>query len=459
MQSGQTMLPLRRSASGVVSAQYPDGEGATSFTPDAGYSLSAGPYYDGAIVTLTKDQGGFGTKSPAKPNAFFSADLGGTAGDLSSDDSRAGAEWYESPVSTEPQGERSQEIVATGSNYSWMRDFGDGLETRMLSYIWIDNPGDLYVWVKTYDAFDHRTSYGLRTRLAQASLSGSWPTEGQLCTGQTSGATGYVESLYNEPPTHMAIKWDHTRGSVGYDADPEILFNGTFGTPETVTWDGGSATVSEYAGTYKSFNDKQIRWWKTQDGTYPSVAAGAAITSQLTGNSPPGPFSTEPQYLYTSQDGVTSRTGTSMPQWTSYANRWARSEWFYQLASAPGNSDGTYGWVLDGTTVFMNTSTFTHGSTLSHLKCELRQISNGAKLGTKQYVDSYYIDDSWKRLVISSSSTWAGVTDAEIQLPRTWSDTDISLKIRGGGALGSLVGKYLYWVDGSNVGTRAGVFG
>lgn len=64
------------------------------------------------------------------------------------------------------------------------------------------------------------------------------------------------------------------------------------------------------------------------------------------------------------------------------------------------------------------------------------------------YYDDFYVDTVRTRVEVCNSSTWAGRTASacEIQISSAWSANSVTVKTNQG-ALGSLIGKYLYVMD------------
>lgn len=72
-------------------------------------------------------------------------------------------------------------------------------------------------------------------------------------------------------------------------------------------------------------------------------------------------------------------------------------------------------------------------------------ISNETRIIPNRWVyyDDIYVDDSWARVVVCDTPTWEACKRREIQIPESWTDTQIRLTINQG-TFDSLSGKYLY---------------
>ena len=77
-------------------------------------------------------------------------------------------------------------------------------------------------------------------------------------------------------------------------------------------------------------------------------------------------------------------------------------------------------------------------------------IGCAANSGATVYTDNVYIDTSWSRVEIGNAPTYASSTIREIQIPSSWADGSISIKVNTGRyAPGQAV--YLYVIDASDV--------
>lgn len=117
----------------------------------------------------------------------------------------------------------------------------------------------------------------------------------------------------------------------------------------------------------------------------------------------------------------------------------------------PNQSPGTKRFITQGTL---------HDPSLYLGPCDeiwQGQVSNGAGAGSWNYYDCIYIDDSWHRVILSTSPTKAGITDAEPQIIATYSDTQTTAYVNLGALGGSEIGKYVYVYDGNGNANDNGV--
>lgn len=70
--------------------------------------------------------------------------------------------------------------------------------------------------------------------------------------------------------------------------------------------------------------------------------------------------------------------------------------------------------------------------------------------GTNVYMDDFYLDDTWARVIIGNASTLAASTTREVQIPSAWSSTSITATVNRG-SFGPSASAYLYVVDSNNV--------
>ncbi len=68
--------------------------------------------------------------------------------------------------------------------------------------------------------------------------------------------------------------------------------------------------------------------------------------------------------------------------------------------------------------------------------------------GTEVFMDDFYIDDTWARVMIGDASTLATSTVLEVQIPSAWSDTSITCTLNLGSFTSGTV--YAYVVDADN---------
>ena len=168
-----------------------------------------------------------------------------------------------------------------------------------------------------------------------------------------------------------------------------------------------------------------------------------------------------------SGDPITYAEGTdSGPLWLGpkevhglRKNQWKTEELFLRQSSAVGAADGSWWMVSNGQKSDVLSNLLTRNSAYPNMYTDLfwHQVERtGFSSADGKYFayDFVYIDDSWARVVVSSSATWQQSTEnaQEVQIPVSWSDGQVQVALRQGG-LGSLSGKYIYVMraDGSLV--------
>lgn len=145
------------------------------------------------------------------------------------------------------------------------------------------------------------------------------------------------------------------------------------------------------------------------------------------------------------------------------AGGWYRVEFFIKASSAYGATDATGKIILHnpGTSISQSYSLagvlgYGLGDTRQY-RWHVFQNYQGNGYGyhpticptctTSVWMDDLYISNSPKRVEIGNASTWAACTQREIQPPTSWADTSIAVKLNAGTL--TLVGSYLYVVDGT----------
>jgi len=134
---------------------------------------------------------------------------------------------------------------------------------------------------------------------------------------------------------------------------------------------------------------------------------------------------------------------------------WKREELVYRT-SGINVKDGIFDYYVDGNLPYSETFINRDSSRPSKFdRLYQQQVSNGAQPNSWVYYDSLYVDDSWHRIILCSSSTWNSCSDMEVQIPTAWGNNTISFVINYGG-LTTSHNIYLYIVDGNNVANNIG---
>lgn len=234
------------------------------------------------------------------------------------------------------------------------------------------------------------------------------------------------------------------------------------------------------SGTIKGWNWKTMRAWENvatgNNDIYgmgwatPTVQGGAS--NNALGNFASGHI---PQVPGTGWHGNNqgfylqiSPTGT--PNADLYFQTWYVPEWELHHSSAPGLADGYSQMVASGVNGLpqVNTTQF-----ISHTAEEgmvrvifQEQRSNGTYTTPAwTYYDSYFVEDSGCRVIVSDESSWQEATRLEggdnhlreIQIPLTWADTLVTCRYRQG-SHPTLDGRWLYVRSDDRTTRRIGRF-
>jgi hypothetical protein len=133
-------------------------------------------------------------------------------------------------------------------------------------------------------------------------------------------------------------------------------------------------------------------------------------------------------------------------------NQWNVEEYQFE-DSDPGVPNGTLQFWINGLTKLDRRDNYqTRGSGDSSYMAWY-QISNFYSShwpppDAYVYMDNFYVDSTWARVMIGDQNTFNASTRREIQLPNTWSDNSITIQVNAG-SFASLGNSYLYVVDTS----------
>lgn len=222
----------------------------------------------------------------------------------------------------------------------------------------------------------------------------------------------------------LGISSSESLSVVTFDSDELYMFRKTY--------EDFDITTDHKNGT---FNFKTIRLWNWAGHNNIFMSAQGA-------NGPNFAIANE----YT--DGTFWGTGHSQRPYV-----WKREEVVYRTSDI-GVKNGIFNFYIDGnlpySTTFINRDA-TRPNKFNSLYQQ--QVSNGAQVNSWIYYDALYVDDSWHRVILCSSSTWSNCSDNEIQIPSSWANNSISFVVNQGSLSGNL---YLYVVDGNNVANSSG---
>jgi len=326
-----------------------------------------------------------------------------------------------------PLTERTQDVVAQGSMYAYRFDLsrsGDAMLGR------VDFDSDrLYVWRKKYDDFDIGVDYLRRTTVD--SVSGTF-SAGQVVTGLKSGATGIVRSF-----TGSAIYYESMGGTINDSGASRV----SFVTGEVLSSATGSARNTDVYGLFRTFNHKTIRVWRGWDS--PMGKNNTYLGAQGADNLDVPNYQYRNAYEYLDNSTVW-RTGTF-----STPDQWLVEQLVYE-SSDLGKPNGRAWFSQHNRFVYSDLKMMRDSDNPYRPNWLFQdQVSNGCQPGSYTYFDSLYVDDSWHRVLVSSSPTWDEASDVEVQIPMTWTDQRIEITVRLG-SLPSGLPVYIYVVDGEN---------
>lgn len=128
---------------------------------------------------------------------------------------------------------------------------------------------------------------------------------------------------------------------------------------------------------------------------------------------------------------------------------WNREEYAFH-DSDPNTDNGTVKFWLNGTVKMDHNGDY---QTKDEVEENMGVIfidnfwtGNPPPDGAYVYMDDLYVDSTWQRVMIGDQNTFSASTRREIQLPKTWSDSSITIQVNAG-SFSSLGGSYLYVVD------------
>jgi hypothetical protein len=357
----------------------------------------------GATMTITGT--GFGTKSPAAPVAYD--DFSG--GDFDS-------AFTESPV-------YNPAISLTIND----DDIGQGPDIYCAMNNFDGDGANRYAYVGVKDA-KSRTWYGQYSFKMDAN-NFDW---GTTPTGGT-WTVGYY--FYNDWRGHVEVDGGFYYCIVSHTAANDNR-PGT-GANWTTYW--------SYQGPYNSnlMNIKMARWWNS-----PSYNACVFYSPQVEGY--------EDHSVDTGPGG--GYTGVSWNGANHSPSHWAKGIWhtvqFEMYQGTPGTANGAYHVWFDGgqevnsdAVINRATSDGGPGYNFEHLGW-WDSWPYPATGDNYWYMDTVYVDTTWSRVEIGNATAYNDCTRREIQIPRAWHNTEISISLNLGSFPG-VAGTYLFVVNSS----------
>lgn len=353
----------------------------------------SGELEEGAVLVLKGE--GFTDKANGNPYFYWEAD----GGELPSTLGR-NSTWERSP-----SGELSSAITAPNSSMAFRFDHGRSSGAALAGVAFKSEK--LYVFRKTYEDFSTAKSYAIRTRITD--LAGTIE-EGQVVTGLVSGATGVVQSFSDDGENRWAVYYNNTDGSINKEPPVDFIYGERMETG-TASFVNSEGNTTYPTGTFRTFNFKTIRLWNSDQGNNAYVGTGRTQK-----------YDVIPEYT----DGKLWNKYWDVPL-KQRPFEWKSEELFYKSSNI-GAKDGLLDFRFDNTKSYDHFFTTRDASRPDMYDIIYQsQVSNGAQPGSFIYYDHIYIDDSWHHVAICDSETWVGCSDKAIQVPISWTDSEISV--------------------------------
>ncbi|KZX84429.1 hypothetical protein A3715_16720 [Oleiphilus sp. HI0009] len=320
-------------------------------------------------------------------------------------------------------------IIADGSISAVRLDYSKSSNAILAKVSF--NSDRLYVWRKRYDDFDADYAYAIRTRLDNVTrlVSGAQFESGVVVRLPSSGIVGKVISAsHDEAKSSATLYYSDTYGDMGNinavtgnveDGDQVFVYaesDKSFSQPLF------SANLNEGKGVYYTFNHKTIRLW----GDYPDEKNNTYVSL---GNRVDSPLALQ-SMLVNEYTQTGTFWGKNWIQMIDHATRrWVREELQYQAGDVDVENglldfwqDGKRGW--ENKMFRFTTSQYPQ----KYSDLYMNQVSNGAAPNTFEYYDSLYVDGTWHRVIACEAPKVEDCRLREIQVPISWSDSDITVK-------------------------------
>lgn len=126
---------------------------------------------------------------------------------------------------------------------------------------------------------------------------------------------------------------------------------------------------------------------------------------------------------------------------------WHHFEMILQKSSGGNTPDGRVIIWIDNKEVYRKTNAVTREQSTSNWQ-EISFFHGVTNMGTNTdiFLDDAYLNDSWARVIIGDSPTYANITHSETQVVTQWSDTSIKVTLNKG-SFSSFTNTYLYVID------------
>ncbi|MBL0732246.1 MAG: hypothetical protein JJW03_05265 [Desulfosarcina sp.] len=132
---------------------------------------------------------------------------------------------------------------------------------------------------------------------------------------------------------------------------------------------------------------------------------------------------------------------------------WHRIEMYFRLSNPPGAANGAAYATINGTYIDAFYDNLITRSTGDNRLLTTFMLGQGLTYPDKSvniFIDDVYVDNTRARVEIGNAATWSACTHREIQIPVTWSTTEITATINQG-SFSSVNGKYLFIIDADGI--------
>lgn len=267
---------------------------------------------------------------------------------------------------------------------------------------------ELFVFRRTFEDFDTSKDFAIRTRVVN--MEGQ-PEEGQLVTGQSSGATGVILTVSPDGSNRHAIYYAKSGGTINKDSPVDFEY-GEKMTTETASFENSEGTSTYPTGTYRTFNFKTFRLWNKE--YHNNIHLGAGRDKQ---------FNVLPE----GTDGMFWNGSMDIPLLQN--ERTWKSEEVYYRTGGVNTEDGVLDFRVDNKQHYDQQFVMRNDSRPGKYDIVYQsQVSNGAQPDSNIYYDHLYIDDTWHHVAACEESTWSACTDKALQVPLEWSDEQITVE-------------------------------
>ncbi len=374
---------------------------------------------------------GFTEKKNALPLLWWKADIGKAPSKLGRKTMWDGA--FNGALSTD--------IVEMNSSKSVVFDHGisSGAALGQVNF----SSDKIYLHRKRYENFDVVKNVAIRTRAIVTSS--TVPASGDIITGRDSLATGKVSQVFAPDTAGGSYTIYYTNivgdGTINDTKPRDFQFGETMDSSNGAVLENKEGSSKYPTGTFRSFNNKIVRIWSENGGNNCYIGAQGSNDNLYN--------------LIPSNTDSDIYNGDFTNHIKQIPKSWVTEEVEYKT-SAIDASDGLFKYYQNG--LLATDQTIITRSTArpgKYAKIFQSQVSNGAQIGSKVYYDSLYIDDTWHRVIICNGKTLDQCSNREIQIPTSWSDNEITVRLNLG-RLNLESSIFLYVLDENGVPNSSG---